>query len=56
MDLEIIILSEERERQISYRYRLYVESNKKLYKRTFLQNRSRLTDFKIKLTVTKEET
>ena len=40
MDLEIIILSEVREKQTSSVYHLYVES-KRRYKLTYLQNRNR---------------
>ena len=53
MDLEIVILSEDRERQIWYR--LYVEFKQKWYNWTYLQNRSRVTNVENKLTVTKGE-
>ena len=52
MDLEIIILSEVRGRQILYDH-LYVKS-KKQYERIYIQNRNRLTDIDNKLMVTKE--
>ena len=55
-DLEIIILSElsQTENDKYYMYHLDVES-KIWYKRTYLQNRNRLTDIEDKLTVTREE-
>ena len=37
-------------------YHLYVESNKKLHKRTNSQNRNRIKDFEIKLMVNKGDT
>ena len=52
MYLEIIILTEVRERWISYH--LYVESKKKKHKWTYLHNTNRLTDTENKL-VTKGE-
>ena len=54
MDLEIIILSEvgETEKDKYHMISLYVDS-KKRYKRTYLQNRNRLTDIENKLMVTK---
>ena len=55
MDLEIIILSKLRERQIWYNITYMWKLRKKGYKRTYLQMRNRLTDFKIKLTVAKGE-
>ena len=51
MDLDII-LSEDRERQISYDI-TYMWNLKKWYKRTYLQNRNRLTDIEKKLLITK---
>ena len=55
MDLEIIILNKsDRERQIIW-YHLYVESKRKLYKWTYLQNRNRLRDVENKHMVTKGE-
>ena len=51
MDLEIIILSEDREKQT--RYHLHVESKGKWYISTYLQNRNRVTDNKF--TVTRRE-
>ena len=53
MDLEIIILSEISQRQISCDI-TYMES-KIWYKWTYLQNRNRLTDIENKLMVTKGE-
>ena len=44
----------DRERQISYDI-TYMWNLKKWYKRTYLQNRNRLTDIESKLTVTKGE-
>ena len=56
MDLEIIILSEvsHTERQIAYDIP-YMWSLKILYKWTYLQNRSKLTNKGNKFKVTKEE-
>ena len=54
MDLEIIILSEVRERQKSYDI-TYMWNVKKWYRWTYLQNRNRLTDIENKLMVTKGE-
>ena len=48
-DVEIVILSEVRERGISW-HPFYVESKKKWYKWTYLQNSNRLTDLEQKLT------
>ena len=56
LDLEIVRLSEVREKKTNIIYHFYVGSNKKLYKRTYLQNRNKHTDVKIKFMVTKEET
>ena len=50
MDLEIVILSEVRKRQISYI--TYRWNKKKWYKWTYLQNRNRITDVENKLMVT----
>ena len=56
MDLEIIILSEVRQRKMNIiRYHLYVESKKKWYKWIYLQNRNRLTDIENKLMVTRRD-
>ena len=55
MQLEIIILSEVRQRKTNIIYHLYTESEKKWYKWTYLQNRNRLTDIENKLMVTKGE-
>ena len=55
MDLEIVILSEvksDAERQISYDIS-YILHPKKEYKRTYLQNRSRITDVEHKFMATK---
>ena len=54
MDLEIVILSEvsQREKEKHHMISLYVESKKKWYKWTYLQNRNRLTDLENKLVVT----
>ena len=54
MGLEIIVLSEvsHRKENIIW-YHLYVESKNKLYKWSYLQNKSRLTDIENKLMVTK---
>ena len=54
MDLEIIILNEVRERQISYVI-TYMWNTKKWYKWTYLQNRKRLADTENKLTATTGE-
>ena len=48
MDLEIIILSEVRKKQIPYDI-TYMWNLKKGYKWTYLQNRSRITDVENKL-------
>ena len=50
MDLESFILSEVRQRNIIW-HPLYVRSNKKWYKWTYLQNRTRLTDLENRLMV-----
>ena len=56
MDLESVILSEVRQRRRnSIWHPLYVESKKKLYKWTYLQNRKRLTDLENELRVTRRE-
>ena len=57
MDLGMIILSEasQTEKDNIIWYHLHVDSNKKWYKWTYLQNRNRLTDFEIKCMVTKGE-
>ena len=55
IDLEIVILSEvksDAERQISYDIS-YILHPKKEYKRTYLQNRSRITDVEHKFMATK---
>ena len=52
--LEIIILSEVSQRQISYDI-TYMWNIKKWYKWTYLQNRNRPTDIENKLKVTKGE-
>ena len=53
MELEIIILSEVRQRkQISYDF-TYMWNLKKRYKRIYLQTRSRLMDLENKLLLTK---
>ena len=53
MDLEITVVRQsDNERQISYDI-TYMWNLKKRHKRTYLQNRKRLTDFENKLTVTK---
>ena len=54
MDLDIIILSEVRERQISYDI-TYMWNLMKWYKWTYLQNRDRLRDIESELMVTKGE-
>jgi len=54
MDLEMIILSEFRQRQISC-YCIYAESSKKRYKGTYSQNRNRLIDIENTFLVTKGE-
>ena len=51
MDLEIIILSEVRKKQIPYDI-TYMWNLKKGYKWTYLQNRSRIIDVENKLMVT----
>ena len=43
MDLEIVILSKETQRNIVW-YGSYIESKKKWYRWTYLQNRKRFTD------------
>ena len=53
IDLQIFILSKPSEKDKGYH--LYVESIKKKYKWTYLQNRNRLTDIENKLMVTKGE-
>ena len=55
MDLEIIILSQDRQRKTNITYHLHVECNKNDTNKLILQNRNRLTDFEIKLMVTKGE-
>ena len=50
MDPEIVILSQVRERQISYDT-AYMWNLKKGYKWTYLQNRNRVTDVENTLTV-----
>ena len=53
MDLEIVTLSEvSRTKRNIIWYCLYVDSKKKWYKWTYLQNRNRLTDLENKLMVT----
>ena len=54
MDLEIIILGEVSQTNIKWNC-LYVESEKKWYKWTYLQNRKRPTDIENKFIVTKGE-
>ena len=51
-NLEIIILSEVRERQMPYDINFYVESNKNDTSELILKHRNRLTDLKIKRTDT----
>ena len=53
MDLEIVILSEVRQRKRNTVW--YVESKKKWYKWTYLQSRNRLTDLENELMVTRGE-
>ena len=55
MDLEIIILSEVSKRKTNIWYHSFVESKKKRYKWTYLQNRNTFTDIENKLMVTKGE-
>ena len=56
MDLEMTILSEVSQIKTNIIwYHLYVESKKKKYKWTYLQNRNGLTDIENKLMVTKGE-
>ena len=56
MNLEIIILSELRQRKTNIWYHSYVESNlKKWYKWIYLQNRNRLIGIQNKLMVSKGE-
>ena len=55
MDLEIIILSEVSQTEKEKYYITYMWNLKKKYKRTYLQNRNRLTDIENKLMVTKGE-
>ena len=54
MDLEIIVLSEGRERKISYAI-TYMWNLKKMIKCTYLQNRNGFTGFENKLMVTQVE-
>ena len=54
MDLDIMILSEVRERQISYDI-AYTWNLRKRHKWIYFQNRKRLTDTENKLMVTKGE-
>ena len=54
MDLEITILSEVRERQISYDI-ANMQNLRKWYKWVHLQNRKKVTDIKDKFTITKGE-
>ena len=52
--LEIIIISEDRQRQISHdTTNMWNLKNKKKYKWTYLQNRNGLTDSKNRLEITK---
>ena len=52
MDLEIVILSEVRQRRRNIIWHpLYVDSKKKWYKWTYMQNRRRLTDLENELMV-----
>ena len=54
--LEILILSEVSQTKTNIIwYLFYVESKKKWYKRTYVQNTNRLTDIENKLMVTKGE-
>ena len=56
MNLEIIILSEVSQTKTNIIcYHLYVESKKKWYKWTYIQNRNRPIDVENKLMVTKGE-
>ena len=49
------VLSEVRQKQISYDITYMENLKRKWYKQTYLQNRKRLTDIENKLTVTKGE-
>ena len=51
MDLEIVILSEVRQRKTNIIYALYVESKKNCTNELYLQNRSRVTDVENKVMV-----
>ena len=56
MELEIIILIEVKQRQISYNiYNTYMWNLKKWYKWTYFQNRNRVTEIGNKFMVTKGE-
>ena len=55
MGLEIILLSEIRKRKKIVYINVYMWNLKKGYKRTYLQNRNRVTDIKNKLKVIKSE-
>ena len=55
MHLEMATLSEVRQRRDILWHSLYVESTKKWYKWTYLQNRNKLTDLEKELTVPKGE-
>ena len=56
MNLEIIILSEVSQRQISYDITYMCNLIQKMIQMNLLTNRNRLTDLEIKLIVTKGET
>ena len=56
MDLDLIILNEINQKNTNIiRYHLYVESNKKRYKWTYMQNRNRSIQIEDKLRVMKRE-
>ena len=54
LNLEITVLREERERQLSYDI-TRVKSNSKWYKWTYFKNRNRFTDIENKIPITKGE-
>ena len=56
IDLDVIILSEVKQTKTNILwYNLYVETKKKRYKWSYLQNRTRFTDIESKLMITKGE-
>ena len=55
MDLEIVILSEESDKDKYHMIITYMWNLKKWYKRTYLHDRNRVTDVENKLMVTKGE-